>query len=88
MYVKVLKCTIPCIIGVCYRPPNQSKINRDATLESLRAQFDQLCMGSKLPFSYLEILMTDAQFGILIIPTVKLEMCCIIWSTNTICHKL
>ena len=50
LYIKVLKCSIPCIIGVCYRPPNQSQINRDATLESLRAQFDYLCIRTKLPF--------------------------------------
>ena len=50
IYIRVLRCNIPCILGVCYRPPNQNQINRDATLESLRAQFDYLCIGTKMPF--------------------------------------
>ena len=50
IYVKILNCDIPCIIGVFYRPPNQSSVNKDITLESLRSQFDFLSMRSKLPF--------------------------------------
>ena len=59
-YVKILKCNIPSIIGVFYRPPNQSAVNRDITMDALRTQFDFLCVRSKLAylFFYSEILMT------------------------------
>ena len=41
---------IPCIVGVCYRPPNQSALNRDIMMDALRTQFDFLCSRTKLPF--------------------------------------
>ena len=50
IYIKILKCSIPCILGVFYRPPNQSAVNRDITLDALRSQLDFLCITSKLPF--------------------------------------
>ena len=40
IYIKVLKCNMPCILGVCYRPPNQTALNRESTLEALRVQLD------------------------------------------------
>ena len=48
--VKIVQCNIPCVLGVFYRPPNQSAVNRDITLEALRTQFDFLCIMSRLPF--------------------------------------
>jgi len=50
LYIKILQCSIPCIFGVFYRPPNQSTVTRDLTLDALRTQFDFLCIRSKLPF--------------------------------------
>ena len=50
LYVKILQCSVPCIIGAFYRPPNQSAVNRDLTLDALRNQFDYLCTRSNLPF--------------------------------------
>ena len=50
LYIKVLECNMPCILGVCYRPPNQTAFYRESTLEALRVQFDYLSVKSKLPF--------------------------------------